>query len=213
MALLSQELDDYIVGQTRLCDPILTEMEERAERDGFPIIGPAVGPWLYFFTRLMKASHVFEMGSGYGYSTWFFAKAIKDNGGGTVTHTVWDENLSRDARVFLERAGLADQCDFQVSEAVLALSGASQGIDIIFCDIDKEMYPNALDVVESKLKPGGLFICDNLLWNGKVLEPTAEGDEATAGVKEITRMLRESPRWDFLVTPLRDGVGFARFNG
>lgn len=213
MGLLPDNLNDYIVSQTRFDDPILIEMEERAQRDGFPIIGSAVGPWLYFFTRLMKASHVFEMGSGYGYSTWFFARGIKENGGGMVTHTVWDEGLSRDARNYLERAGLADQCDFQVSESVLALSGASRGIDIIFCDIDKEMYPGALDVVESKLKPGGLFICDNLLWSGRVMHETAAGDEATAGVKEITRMLRESPRWDFLLLPLRDGVGFARFRG
>ena len=213
MGLLPQEVHDYIVGQTRFDDPILAEMEERARQDGFPIIGDAIGPWLYFYTRLMNADHVFEMGSGFGYSTWFFARAIKDNGGGTVTHTVWDEDLSRDARNFMERAGLADQCDFQVSEAVLALSGASQGIDIIFCDIDKEMYPNALDVVETKLKPGGLFICDNLLWGGKVMHPTEDDDEATAGVKEITRLLRESERWDFLLLPLRDGVGFARFRG
>ncbi len=210
---MPQELHDYIVGQTRFDDPILAEMEARAKEHGFPIIGDAVGPWLYFYTRLMNASQVFEMGSGYGYSTWFFAKAVKENGGGTVTHTVWDEDLSREARGYLERAGLADQCDFQVSEAVLALSGAAKGIDIIFCDIDKEMYPGALDVVESKLRPGGLFIIDNLLWDGKVMSPTADGDEATAGVKEITRMLRESERWDFLLLPLRDGVGCARFRG
>ena len=130
-----------------------------------------------------------------------------------VTHTVWDEGLSRDAREFLERAELADQCDFQVSESVLALTGASADQDIIFCDIDKEMYPNALDVVESKLKPGGIFICDNLLWSGRVMEKTKDGDEATAGVKEISRMLRESDRWQFLLLPLRDGVGIARFSG
>lgn len=213
MGLLPQDIHDYIVSQTRFEDPILSEMEERAREHGFPIIGNAIGPWLYFFTRLMNATKVFEMGSGFGYSTWFFAKAVQENGGGMVTHTVWDEDLSRDARSYLERAGLADQCDFQVSEAVLALSSAADGQDIVFCDIDKEMYPNALDVVESKLKPGGLFICDNLLWDGKVLHPTEDGDEATAGVKEITRMLRESPRWDFLLVPIRDGVGFARFRG
>ena len=74
MSLMQDNLHDYIVGQTGFDDPILREMEERAERDKFPIIGNAVGPWLYFLTRMTNARNVFEMGSGYGYSTWFFAR-------------------------------------------------------------------------------------------------------------------------------------------
>src|SRR5688572_12393907 len=103
---------DYILAQTRHHDPLLTEMEERAAAEGFPIIGPLVGPWLYSLTRLIGGQRVFELGSGYGYSTWYFCKAVQDGGGGTVVHTVWDAKLSADAKENLTRAGFAGITQF-----------------------------------------------------------------------------------------------------
>jgi caffeoyl-CoA O-methyltransferase len=201
---------DYILSHTRIEDPLLRRMEERAGRDNFPIIGPLVGPWLYTFTLLSNAKRVFEMGSGYGYSTWYFAKALQELGGGVVSHVVWDEVLSKEARGWMEQAGLTARCDFQVSEAVLALSGTAPGLDLIFMDIDKVSYPNALDVIEMKLRPGGLLLVDNVLWSGRVAD-SGEQDEACLAVKQFNGMLRERERWQYLINPLRDGLGVARF--
>lgn len=203
---------DYIERLTRFDDPLLAEMEERAARDGFPIVGSQIGPWLYMLTRLTGAKRVFEMGSGFGYSTWFFATALRDSGGGTVTHTVWDQELSREAQQWLERAGLSTYCDFQVSEAVLALTSESEPLDIIFLDIDKEMYPGAEEIIIQRLRPGGLLLVDNMLWSGKVCD-AAESDEATLGVRTMNDTLAHSERWDYVLNPLRDGLGIARFKG
>jgi caffeoyl-CoA O-methyltransferase len=203
---------DYILGHTRLDDPLLREMEARGARDGFPIIGPLVGPWLYLLSRLLGAKRIFEMGSGFGYSTWYFAKALKDNGGGTVSHVVWDEKLSKEARGWLQQAGLLQYCDFQVSEAVLALNGTQSGLDLIFMDIDKEGYLTALQVIEQKLRPGGLLLTDNVLWSGRVLD-TDSKNEALCAIQQFNDALANSPRWEYVINPLRDGLGVARLVG
>jgi caffeoyl-CoA O-methyltransferase len=207
-----EEIYQYIQDHAQLDDPLLREMEQRALRDNFPIIGPLAGPWLYFMARLNGAKRVFEMGSGYGYSTWYFASAVRDNGGGTVHAAVWDEKLSKEAGGWMERAGLLRYCDLQVGEAVLALQAARPGIDLVFLDIDKEDYLTALEVIETRLRPGGLLLADNVLWGGMVLH----GDDRSAAgsaIRDFNDVLRDSPRWRYLINPLRDGLGVAQFAG
>lgn len=208
----NEQVSAYLTDHTRINDPLLLEMEARGAKENFPIIGPQVGPWLYFFAKLIKAQHIFELGSGFGYSTWYFAKAVKENGGGTVTHTVWDADLSKEARVWLERAGLLPQCHFLVSEAVLALTDAKPGLDLIFMDIDKEGYVGAVDVIEKKLRPGGLLLTDNVIWSGKVCEE-ADTSASTVAIRQFNDLMRDSKRWQYVMNPLRDGLGVALFQG
>jgi len=200
---------DYIVDHSRFDDPLLRQMEARARRDRFPIIGPLVGPWLYLLTRLLNAKRVFEMGSGFGYSTWYFATALRDNGGGEVVHTVWDRELSEEAQTWLERANLLSCCDFQVSESTLALEQDRGGNDVIFMDIDKEGYPDALPVIERKLRPGGLLLVDNVLWDGRVLDES-DSSPATDAIRRFNKYLSGNSHWQYVVNPLRDGLGVAR---
>jgi len=203
---------DYIVEHSRFDNPLLRQMEARARKDGFPIIGPLVGPWLYLFARLTGAKRVFELGSGFGYSTWYFASALRDNGGGEVVHTVWDRELSEEAQGWLERAGLLGSCDFQVSESVLALESDKGGNDIIFMDIDKEGYPDAMPVIERQLRPGGLLLVDNVLWDGRILD-NGDTSPATESIRRFNTYLARSSRWQYVVNPLRDGLGVARLIG
>jgi len=212
MTRYPSEIYTYIGDLTRFHDPILKEMEDRARETNFPIIGPVVGPWLYQLARMINAKRIFEMGSGYGYSTWFFAKALDDNGGGEVVHTVWDEKLSEEAKVWLEKAGMLRCLDFQVSESTLALESAEPGIDLIFMDIDKEGYRMALDTIERRLRPGGLLLIDNTLIGDRVVKEDDQREDVVS-VREMNKYLGESPRWDYLINPLRDGLGIALFKG
>jgi predicted O-methyltransferase YrrM len=212
MQIWTDDVARYIADHTAIEDPLLREMEQRARRDGFPIIGPVVGPWLYSLTRTAGAQRVFEMGSGFGYSTWYFATALRDGGGSMVTHTVWDQELSDEAQQWLERAGLLGYCDFVVSESTLALAETAPGLDVIFMDIDKEGYSAALKVIEQKLRPGGLLLVDNVLWNGRVTDEQ-DSDEATVAIRQLNEHLNSSEGWDYLIVPLRDGLGVARRRG
>src|SRR5689334_23782214 len=102
-------------------EPEMMAMEKHAEKHNFPIIGPVCGYYCYQLARMIGAKSVFELGSGYGYSTAWFAKAVKENGGGRVHHTVWDEDLSQRAQGHLSALGSADVVEFHIAEAVETL--------------------------------------------------------------------------------------------
>lgn len=206
MAIQSVELVEYLNALSRVEDPVLQRMEAEAQRDRFPIIGPAAGQFCYLMARAIGARRVFELGSGYGYSTLWFARAVRDGGGGEVYHTVWDEALSRRARANLAEAGLADLVRFHVGEAVAYLRRVDGPFDLIFNDIDKEGYPASLPVIKEKLRPGGVLILDNALWQGRVWDP-AERSATTEAIRSVTRMVWSDP--DFVarqIVPIRDGL-------
>lgn len=183
----------------------MVEMERIAAEEKFPIIGVASGQLCYLVARMIGAQKVFELGSGYGYSTAWFAKAVRENGGGEVHHIVWDEDLSTRARGHLEALGYTDLIRYQVAEAVQALRDTDGTFDLIFNDIDKHAYPESLAVVHEKLRPGGVLIIDNMLWGGRIFDD-AEQDENTKGVREFTRLVTTSPDWIVSLVPIRDGV-------
>ena len=208
--LVDPRIAAYLDGLVPARDPVMAEMEADALRTGFPIIGPASGHLCYLLARLTGARQVCELGSGFGYSTAWFARAVKENGGGSVQHVVWDAALSGRAREYLRRLGLEDQVDFHVGEAVARLRALPGPFDLIFNDIDKEGYPAALDVIETRLRPGGLLIADNMLWSGRILDPSDQSP-ATNGIRDFTARIAGDPRWAGAIVPIRDGVMVARW--
>lgn len=196
---------NYIASLVPQREAELMEMEDYAEKNGFPIIGPACGYYCYQLARMIQAKSVFELGSGYGYSTAWFAKAVRENGGGIVHHTVWEEELSERARRHLVKLGSADLVQFHVSEAVEVLKKTDGPFDIIFNDIDKEAYPASLPVIKEKLRRGGLLIIDNMLWHGYIFDPK-NTSPATQGVHEFTRQITTDPDWIVSLSPMRDGM-------
>ncbi|MBI5963028.1 MAG: O-methyltransferase [Chloroflexi bacterium] len=183
----------------------LQEMEAYAAKHDFPIIGPVCGYYCYQLARMIGAKSIFELGSGYGYSTAWFAKAVKENGGGVVHHTVWDEELSKMAGKHLLRLDCADIVQYHVAEAVESLRQELGSFDIIFNDIDKEAYPAALGVIKEKLRNGGLLIIDNMLWSGRIFDDK-DVSPATAGVREFTRRITADTDWIVSLAPVRDGM-------
>lgn len=183
----------------------LQEMETYAAEHDFPIIGPACGYYCYQLARTVNAKSVFELGSGYGYSTAWFAKAVKENGGGVVHHTVWDEELSNRARGHLINLGSGALVQYHVAEAVEALRKTEGLFDIIFNDIDKQAYPASLAVMKQKVRSGGLLIIDNMLWSGRIFDKR-DVSPATEGVREFTKQITTDPDWIVSLAPMRDGM-------
>lgn len=203
--LLAPQLKQYLESLVPARPPEMQAMEVYAREVRFPIIGPAAGQFCYLLARIVGARRVFEMGSGFGYSTAWFARAVQENGGGTVSHVVWDEGLSRRARVHLAALGFDEIIQYHVGEAVETLRRADGLFDLIFNDIDKEGYPDSLPVIAEKLRPGGILIVDNMFWQGRVFVPT-DRSPTTQGVRELTRMITSDPRWISSVVPIRDGL-------
>jgi len=212
-----EKIQEYMNSLVPLRPPEMQAMERYAMEHNFPIIGPVAGYYCYQLARMTKALSIFEMGSGYGYSTAWFAKAVREtsqeqgNAPGQVYHVVWDSALSQMARAHLKNLDLDHFVNFQVAEAVQTLQESRETFDLIFCDIDKDGYPAALAVITEKLRPGGILIIDNMLWHGRIFDPTDQA-ATTQGVREFTRQICESPNWIVSLAPMRDGLIVAQKN-
>ncbi len=213
-ALLEPFLDSLVPDR----HPELVKMEQYAKAHDFPIVGPASGYFCYILTRLLGARTVFELGSGYGYSTAWFARAVDENGGGNVYHTVWDDKLSNMARAHLaalgypaaeEKPDAKTKIVYAATEAVGEIKKHSGPFDVVFNDIDKQAYASSLDVIATKLRPGGLLIVDNAIWSGKSLDDKDQTENSVA-IREFIAKVKASPDWDGMIVPIRDGLMVAR---
>jgi caffeoyl-CoA O-methyltransferase len=200
-----QSVQDYLVSLVPPRQAEVVAMEAYAAQHDFPIIGPAAGYYCYQLARMIGARSVFELGSGYGYSTAWFARAVQENGGGVVHHTVWDEQLSKRASGHLSRLGCADIVRYHIAEAVESLRQTDGLFDIIFNDIEKQDYPASLSVVKEKLRKGGILIIDNMLWSGRIFNEK-DRSPGTEGVRQFTHAIISDSDWIVSLTPVRDGL-------
>jgi len=198
-------VQQYLIDLVPPREQEMQEMEKYATKTDFPIIGPAAGYVCYQMARMINARSVFEMGSGYGYSTAWFAKAVQENGGGVIHHVVWDEELSKMAALHMKRLGFEDLVQYHKAEAIETLRGIKGPFDLIFNDIEKQEYPASLPLIKEKLRSGGMLIIDNTLWSGRIFDNKDES-EATKGVREFTRLITHDPDWIVSLVPVRDGM-------
>jgi predicted O-methyltransferase YrrM len=207
------KLQDYLTTLVPAREAEMKKMENYADKHDFPILGPVSGYYCYQLAVMLKAKSVFEMGSGYGYSTAWFAKAVKENcaddhrddGKGVVHHTVWDEKLSKMAVEHLAKLGYADIVKYHMAEAVETLRNTDGPFDIIFNDIDKEAYPASLPLIKEKLRSGGLLIIDNMIWHGQILD-ASDRETSTEAIRRFTRDVTTDPDWIVSLAPVRDGL-------
>lgn len=191
-------------------DPVLLEMEKLAEDKNFPIVNRHVGVTLEILTRASGAQRIFELGSGYGYSAYWFAKGSGPNA--EVHCTDGDPKNAKTAKGFLSRLGLWDRITFHVSDAVTALNKTSGTYDIVYNDIDKHGYPDAWRTSRDRIRPGGFYICDNVLWSGRVAEDNSKDDTRpawTQAIKKHNAMIASDVDYLSTILPIRDGVMLA----
>jgi predicted O-methyltransferase YrrM len=203
--IVDPAVERYLDRMQQPGDAVLQEMGRLGEERGFPIVGPLVGRILEQAARGIGAHTVFEMGSGFGYSTAWFARAVGPQG--KVVHTENDRKLSDEARQWLGKANVAGRVDFRLGEACDLLRQDKGPYDVVFIDIDKEDYPKAWRLARDRVRPGGLVLTDNVLWKGRVAG--RQNDAATEAIREYNRLAEDDG--DFLVTilPVRDGVSVA----
>ena len=186
-------------------------MEHLARERSFPIVGPHVGQTLQILARGIGARRLLELGSGFGYSAFWFARALQatasDDGELHCTDLLPD-NRDR-ALDFLRRAGLDRHVTFHLGDAREVMQQLSGSFDIIFNDVDKEQYPSLVQPVVERLRVGGLFITDNVLWKGRVTADASLLDETTRAVRRFNTLIHEHPRLATTILPIRDGVALS----
>lgn len=210
MDIVNPQVEGYMRGLlARHDEPVLLEMEAEAEANGFPIIGRVVGVTVEVLARSVGARRVFELGSGFGYSAYWFSRAVRPSG--EVHCTDGDPENERRALDYLGRAGLAEPIRWHVGEAVETLEATNGELDVIFNDIDKADYPRAWKTARERIRIGGLYICDNVLWYGRVAVPDPQDGRPhyTAAILEHNRLIAEDERYLSVIVPTRDGVMLA----
>ena len=201
-------VEDYLYSLLPPRDEVLAEMETLAAQNKVPIVGPAVGRILSQLAMIIGARTVFEMGSAIGYSTIWWARAVAEDG--RVIYTDGDSKNAGQARRYFERAGVAGRITIQVGDALELLSEQKQQFDIIFNDVDKHDYPRVFRLAVPKLRKGGLFVTDNVLWSGRVAQNGPSDKEAeTKAILEFNHLLYNSPDLFTTILPIRDGVAVA----
>ena len=199
-------VDDYLYSMLPKRDAVLAEMEEYATQHGVPIVGPAVARVLQQLAMMIGAHTVFELGSAIGYSTIWWAEAIGDKG--RVIYTDGDSKNAEHARGYFARAGVANRITIHTGDALEFLSEQKEEFDIIFNDVDKEDYPRVLRLITPRLRKGGLFITDNVLWSGRVVEKNPT-DAKTKAILEFNRKLYDFKDFYTTILPIRDGLAVA----
>ena len=195
-------IERYLEGLDGDRDTVLLEMEQLAAATDFPIVGPLVGRTLGLLARSIGARRVLELGSGFGYSALWFARSLPEDG--ELFLTDGSARQSEQAREFLRRGGVRCRVRYEVGDALEILDRIPGDFDIVFNDIDKEHYPAVFPKAVPRVRVGGYFLSDNMLWGGRVVSDRSHA--STRGVVELTRLLLEAPSLFTVILPLRDGL-------
>jgi predicted O-methyltransferase YrrM len=207
-AFTQEDVDEYIYDLLPERDAVVQDIEKYAAENRVPIIGPAVARLLTLLVQVSGATRIFEMGSAIGYSTIWLARAAGPKA--RVFYTDGDPENAKRAQEYFRKAGVAKRIKVQVGNALDLVKKTPGKFDLIFNDVDKHQYPDALRAALPKLKRGGLFVTDNTLWSGKVARPAEPDDKYTRGVQEFNRLVYSSKDLFPVLIPLRDGVTVCR---
>lgn len=192
-------------------EEVLCDMESYARREQFPIVGRLAGVFLEMLARMVKARRVIELGSGFGYSAYWFTRGIGPEG--LVYCTDGDQDNRMRAEEFLRRTGRWSQVDYRTGYAQEILQSLPGEFDVIYNDVDKGDYPEIWNMARAKVRPGGLYIADNVLWGGRVVMSIVEDDVVpgwTEAIREHNELIARDPDFECFINPIRDGLLVAR---
>ena len=205
MDIVDPRIETYMASRlSRFDEPVLLEMEERARERGFPIVGRNCGVTLEVLARGVGAHRIIELGSGFGYSGYWHSRAVGP--AGELHLTDGDPANETAALDYLGRAGLWEPVTFHVGDAVSALQALPGEFDVIYNDIDKDGYPAAWLAARERIRVGGLYVCDNVLWSGRVPPDGEAPDGVTGAIREHNALIAEDGRYVSTIIPTRDGV-------
>ena len=195
-------------------DEVLKEMDEYGAEIGFPTVGPAVGGWLATLCRLVDTERVFEFGSGFGYSAYWFARALPPTG--EVVLTEIDEDELDRAREYFDRGDLIERATFEHGDAIDYAREYEGPFDVVLIDNEKHRYEEAFDAIREKVARGGVVVADNAMTSTSVdfetvLELVEGGtvedtNESTRGVAAYLERVRADPDFETAAIPLGEGI-------
>jgi predicted O-methyltransferase YrrM len=169
--------------------------------------GHLQGRYLSMISKLISPQLIVEIGTFTGYSALCLAEGLKPDG--RLISIDINEELESFTRSFFDRSPFAKQIDYRIADAQQELANINGPIDLVFIDADKRNYAKYFDLVIGKMRPGGLILVDNVLWSGKIIDPTAL-DKSTNALREFNQKCMDDSRVEKMLLPLRDGLYMLR---
>jgi caffeoyl-CoA O-methyltransferase len=202
--IVNPDISQYLSVLAGDPEPLVLEMEAYARQKEFPLVGRSSGRWLELLTKMIGARRVFEFGSGYGFSAYWFARAVGEDG--TVIGSEKDQHeLDMHLKLFVNSPYL-QRIDLRHGDAFQVFRKTEGPFDVVFIDIHKQGYVQALEAALPRVRPGGLILADNVLWGGRTAQPAAEDDEGTMALQEYNRRIMSEPELQSMVLPVGDGL-------
>ena len=209
--IVPDAVERYLAALNRSHGAVLDDIARDGAQRNLPLVDAEVGALLQVLTTAVGARRVLEIGTATGYSGIWLAGALPADG--SLFTMEMDQDRAREARANFTRAGLADRVNVIVGDAKLMLAKLSGPFDLIFQDGDKQLYTPMLDRLVSLLRPGGLLITDNVLWDGEVvpgfLPKPVRNEKDTRAIAEYNQRVASHPELITAVVPLRDGVSIS----
>jgi predicted O-methyltransferase YrrM len=209
--IVPDAIEGYLAQLNRAGDPVLDAIACGNTTRGLPLVDAEVGALLRVLATAIKASRILEIGTAIGYSGIWLARALPADG--MLLTLEMDEDRAREARDNFTRAGVSDRVSVVVGDVQLKIAKVSGPFDLIFQDGDKKLYTPLLDRLVALLRPGGLLVTDNVLWDGEAVPgfaATPHRDAAdTRAIAEYNERVAAHPDLLTSIVPLRDGVSIS----
>ena len=206
-----EKIENYLEGLIRASDDeVLLEMESLAKKHDFPIVGRVVGNFFQVLAKSIGAQRIFEFGSGFGFSAYWFSLGM--DGGELILTDGSKSNISL-AQRYLSRVQRKCGFKFHFAWAQDAFKDTLGDFDIVYNDVDKGDYLEVWELARERIRPGGYYIADNVLWYGRVTAEKVEHDIEpgwTETIKEHNSLIFADADFDAFINPSRDGVLVAR---
>jgi caffeoyl-CoA O-methyltransferase len=211
MHFISEELEDYVAQHSQDEPELLAALNKETHQKVLHsrmLSGHLQGRVLSMLSKLMRPHHVLEIGTFTGYATLCLAEGLKENG--TIDTIDNNEELYSFQKKYFDRSQWSGQIFQHLGNALEIIPSLNKKFDLVFIDADKQNYPNYFEMVVPMMAKGGIILSDNVLWSGKVLEPVKPNDNSTKVLLDYNRMLKEDPRVETVLLPIRDGLTVSR---
>lgn len=207
---ITNELEKYIEAHTEAEPEILSCLSRATHQKVLRprmLSGNQQGQFLRLLCHLMGVRRVLEIGTFTGYSAISMALGMQEDG---ILHTIdINDEIEDFTRDFILRSGLEEKIVFHIGDACEVIPTLQDQFDVVFIDADKRQYPEYYRLVLDKVRPGGMIIADDVLWEGKVLE-TNSRDAQTMGIQEFNELVQADPRVENILLPIRHGLMLIR---
>lgn len=211
MHFISQELEDYIEQHSQKEPELLAALDkETYQKILLPrmLSGHFQGRVLSMLSKLVRPVNILEIGTYTGYSALCLCEGMQENG---MLHTIdIKEELVDFQRKYFDKSPWGNQIVQHLGEAIDIIPTLDLKFDLVFIDADKENYINYFELIVPKMNKGGIILSDNVLWSGKVLEPLQPNDLSTKVIMEFNQLLKNDPRVETVLLPIRDGLSVSR---